>query len=117
MNHPSYRNEHHLNYDYEKFEFLGDAIFGFLISLNLFLKYKNERECFLTQKKIQLIQAKTLFLVSKKIKLNNFLLLGYGMQKLSNIDKIIEDSFKALIAAISGQNMKNCQSVEKKFFC
>ena len=117
LTHPSYRNEHHLNYDYEKLEFFGDAIISFLISKHLFLKYKNETEGFLTQKKIQLIQAKTLVLVAKKIKLNDFLLLGKGMQKLSNIDKIIEDAFEALIAAIYlDQNMEICQAVVKKIF-
>lgn len=117
LTHPSYRNEHHLNYDYEKLEFLGDAVIGFLISKHLFLKYKNENEGFLTQKKIQLIQAKTLVFVAKKIKLDNFLFLGKGMQKLNNIDKIIEDAFEALIAAIYlDQNMKICQIVVEKIF-
>ncbi len=117
LTHPSYRNEHHLDYDYEKLEFFGDAIIGFLISKYLFLKYKNESEGFLTQKKIQLIQAKTLVFVAKKIKLDNFLLLGKGMQKLDNIDKIIEDAFEALIAAIYlDQNMEICQKVVKKIF-
>ena len=117
LTHSSYRNEHHLDCDYEKLEFFGDAIIGFLISKYLFLKYKNENEGFLTQKKIQLIQAKTLVFIAKKIKLDNFLLLGKGMQKLSNIDKIIEDAFEALIAAIYlDQNMEICQKVVKKIF-
>ena len=117
LTHSSYRNEHHLDYDYEKLEFFGDAIIGFLISKYLFLKYKNENEGFLTQKKIQLIQAKTLVFLAKKIKLDNFLLLGKGIQKLSNIDKIIEDAFEALIAAIYlDQNMEICQKIVKKIF-
>ena len=44
LTHSSYRNEHHLDYDYEKLEFFGDAIIGFLIAKYLFLKYKNENE-------------------------------------------------------------------------
>ena len=39
------------------------------------------------------------------------------MQKLSNIDKIIEDAFEALIAAIYlDQNMEICQKIVKKIF-
>jgi len=66
LNHPIYRNEHNLNYDFEKLELFGNAIIGFLISKHLFLKHKNGSEGFLTQKKIQLIQAKTLVFIEKK---------------------------------------------------
>jgi len=58
-----------------------------------------------------------LFLLKKKIKLNDFLLLGKGMHNLGNIDKIFEDVFEALIASIYlAQNMEICQAVAKKIF-
>ena len=62
-----------------------------------FQNIKMKKNVFWPKKKIQLIQAKTLVLVAKK--LNYFLILGKGkrIQKLSNIDKIIENSFEALI--------------------
>lgn len=101
LTHKSYSNEHFLKYSYENLEFLGDSIINFLVCEFLYKKYnQSNHEGFLTQQKIKLVQGKTLALVAKKIHLNDYLLLGKGTNKERNNDKILEDAFEALIAAI-----------------
>lgn len=101
LTHMSYSNEHFLKYSYENLEFLGDSILNFLVCEFLYKQYNNDKhEGFLTQQKIKLVQGKTLAFVAKKIHLNDYLLLGKGASKERNSNKILEDAFEALIAAI-----------------
>lgn len=101
LTHMSYSNEHYLNYSYENLEFLGDSVLNFLVCEFLYKKYnKKQHEGFLTQQKIKLVQGKTLALAAKNIHLDKYLLLGKGAIKERISDKILEDAFEALTAAI-----------------
>lgn len=101
LTHMSYSNEHFLSYSYENLEFLGDSVLNFLVCEYLYKKYyRKQHEGFLTQQKIKLVQGKTLALAAKKINLDKHLLLGRGAIKERISDKILEDAFEALTAAI-----------------
>ena len=88
--------------DNEQFEFLGDAILGFLISESLVRLYPTFREGRLSILKNYLVSASHLHEVAQRIGLGDYLLLGRG-EELSGgrIKKgLLADAVEALIAAI-----------------
>ena len=100
LTHKSYSNENGLNYSYQRLEYLGDAVINMLVAQYLYTKYPNKDEGFLTIYRQQIVQSTTEIAAAKKIGLQNHLLLGHGFIKNNNLNKILEDSFEALIGAI-----------------
>lgn len=100
ITHSSYANEHKLNYDYEKLEFLGDTIIEYLTVLFLYKYLENEKVGKLTESKILIVQGKTFVKAGYDIGLDKQILLGAGFKKTDDLSKILEDCFEALVAAI-----------------
>ena len=75
----------HKSYDslnnYEKLEFLGDRILGFVISKKLIELYPNEKEGILDKKLASLVNKNQCLEVSKIIGLEKFLLIGNKKKK------------------------------------
>ena len=94
----------HKSYDsldnYEKFEFLGDRILGFVISKKLIELYPNEKEGVLDKKLASLVNKNQCLEVAKIIGLEKFILVGNKNAKAKVENKIIADSIEALIGAI-----------------
>ena len=95
----------HKSYDplnnYEKLEFLGDRILGFVISKKLIELYPNQKEGALDKKLASLVNKKKCLEISKKINLQNFIRTGSSKKKKIVIeDKIVSDSCESLIGAI-----------------
>ena len=95
----------HKSYDsknnYEKLEFLGDRILGFVISKKLINLYKDENEGGLDKKLASLVNKNKCLEVAKDLDLDKFILVGNKKNKKIKIEnKIISDSIEALIAAI-----------------
>jgi len=88
--------------DNEQFEFLGDAILGFLISESLVTRYPAYREGRLSILKNYLVSATHLHDVAQRIELGAFLLLGRGEELSGGRVKrgLLADAIEALIAAI-----------------
>ena len=85
----------------EKLEFLGDRVLGLVISKKLLEKYPNEKEGIIDKKFANLVNKKTCLLISKKINLKKFILLGSSHKKLErSADKISSDCLEALVGAI-----------------
>ena len=99
LTHRSYANEHNQHYSYQRLEYLGDSVLGFLTAEYLFNKYSNKQEGELTILRKRLVCSNTEIAVAKQIHLNNYVLLGVGAA-MSTIDKILEDCFESLIGAI-----------------
>lgn len=100
LTHRSYANEHGQNYSYQRLEYLGDSVLGFLTAEYLYKKYPKKHEGELTVLRKRLVCSNTETAIAKNIKLQNFILLGVGAAKSSGIDKILEDCFESLIGAI-----------------
>lgn len=100
LTHPSFSNENKLSYNYQRLEFLGDSILNFLVAEYLYNKYKKQNEGALTISRSKMVQGKAEVYAAKRINLQNFILLGKGLNKAKCSDKIIEDGFEALIGAI-----------------
>ena len=94
----------HKSYDplnnYEKLEFLGDRILGFVISKKLIELYPNEKEGVLDKKLASLVNKNKCLEVAKDIGLEKFILVGNKSTKTKVENKLIADSIEALIGAI-----------------
>lgn len=94
----------HKSYDplnnYEKLEFLGDRILGFVISKKLIELYPDQKEGVLDKKLASLVNKNKCLEVAKIIGLEKFILLGNKSVKSKVENKIIADSIEALIGAI-----------------
>ena len=94
----------HKSYDqsnnYEKLEFLGDRILGFVISKKLIELYPDQKEGMLDKKLASLVNKNKCLEVAKIIGLEKFILLGNKNSKSKVENKILADSIEALIGAI-----------------
>ena len=98
--HSSFVNEHKLKSDYERLEFLGDAILEAVISDYL---YRNvfEKEGELTKLRASYVCENALYEYMKDLNLISYIKVGNGELHEGNIKKaIVADIFEALMAAI-----------------
>lgn len=85
----------------ERLEFLGDAILGFVCCDELYRRFPNQQEGELTKIKSSVVSRRTCAKVAKRLRLDEFLILGKGMSGPQPIpDSLFSDVFEALIAAI-----------------
>ena len=96
VTHKSYNSAN----NYEKLEFLGDRILGFVISKKLIELYPNEKEGFLDKKLASLVNKNRCLEVAKIIELEKYILVGNNNKKNKIESKIVADSIEALIGAI-----------------
>src|SRR3989338_4997830 len=102
--HRSYLNEHkNSNFkSNERLEFLGDSVLSLITSVYLFKNYPELKEGDYTEIKSAIVKMESLAEASKKIELNNYLLLSRGEEKgaCRKNNNIMADCFESLIAAI-----------------
>lgn len=86
----------------EQFEFLGDAILGFVISEELVRRFPQYGEGKLSRLKAHLVSASHLREASHQLGLGRYLRLGRGEELSGGRDKrtLITDALEALIAAV-----------------
>ena len=95
----------HKSYDakknYEILEFLGDRILGLIISNKLIELYPNEKVGILDKKFSNLVNKNTCYEIGKKLKLNEFILVGNSKKQNIKIEnKIISDVCESIIGAL-----------------
>lgn len=88
--------------DNEQFEFLGDAILGFIVSDILVARFPAYREGQLTKLRAQLVSETHLHEVAKRLSIGSFLLLGRGEEMSGGRLKraLLADAVEAIIAAV-----------------
>ena len=96
ITHKSYNS---LN-NYEKLEFLGDRILGFVISKKLIELYPNQKEGVLDKKLASLVNKNQCLEVAKNIGLEKFILVGNKNSNSKVENKILSDCIEAIIGAI-----------------
>lgn len=96
--HRSFDSEH----NYERLEFLGDALLGVIIAEALFLRYPDYNEGRLSRLRASLVREETLVIIAKQLNLSEYLILGVGERKGGGRQRasILADSVEALIGAI-----------------
>ena len=88
--------------NYERLEFLGDSILGFVVADWLYKEFPNLAEGKLSRMRSALVRKETLALVARELKLGDYLILGEGELKSGgfNRDSILSDTLESLIGAI-----------------
>ncbi len=97
-----YKNDSIHNQNYERLEFLGDAVLDLAISTILMKKYDLLNEGELSKIRAALVNEKILASIARKIDLGSYVVLGKG-EELSlgrNKNSILADSLEALLGAI-----------------
>ena len=99
--HSSYVNEHKAKNDYERLEFLGDAVLDLVVADYLYSNQK-EKEGEMTKIRASYVCENALFEYSMNLGLNEYIKVGHGEEKEGGKFKkaIVADIFEALIGEI-----------------
>lgn len=98
LSHSSYANEHKEKSDYERLEFLGDAVLELVVSEYLYKNYE-ENEGSMTKMRANYVCEDANYEYMQKIGLYKYIKVGHG--EIGEIKKaIIADIFEAFIGAI-----------------
>ena len=101
FSHSSYANEHKAKSDYERLEFLGDALVDLVVADYLY-NNKKEAEGEMTKDRASYVCENALYKYSMDLGLNNYIRVGNGEQKDGGKFKkaIVADIFESFMAAI-----------------
>jgi len=97
ISHRSSGNNH-----YERLEFLGDSILGFVIAEELYNRFPKASEGQMTRLRSNLVKGKTLAGLARILTIGDFLQLGTGELKSGGFrrDSILADAFEAIVCGI-----------------
>ena len=98
LTHSSYSNEHKDCVNYERLEYLGDAVLE-LITSEYFYLHTNYKEGKMTKLRASYVCEKALATYAKAIGIDKYIRLGHGQMHNLN-DTIIADVFEAVVGAI-----------------
>ena len=101
FSHSSYVNEHKAKNDYERLEFLGDAVLDLVVADYLYTHYK-ETEGEMTKVRASYVCENANYCYATGLGLSKYILVGHGEQKEGgNLKKaIVADIFEAFMGAI-----------------
>lgn len=119
LTHSSYAHEHKCD-DYERLEFLGDAVLDYTLALLLYENFPNKKEGEMTKIRSALAKEDTLSEVSDTLELTKYLRLSQGTQShpIVNSKAVKCDLFESVVGAIlldSNKDMDLIISLIKKF--
>jgi ribonuclease-3 len=88
--------------DNEQLEFLGDAILGFLVSVELVKRHPSSHEGRLSKLKAHVVSADHLHVVARELGLGEYLQLGRGEEMSGGREKkaLLANAVEAIIAAL-----------------
>lgn len=88
--------------NYERLEFLGDALLGMIVGEALYYRYPNQNEGRLTRMRATLVRQEALVTIAQKLDLSNHLILGIGERKGGGRHRasILADAVESLLGAI-----------------
>ena len=88
--------------NYERLEFLGDSILGFVVAEWLYQNFPKLAEGKLSRMRSSIVRKESLAVVARELNLSDHLILGEGELKSGgfNRDSILSDTVESLIGAI-----------------
>jgi len=88
--------------NYERLEFLGDSLLGFIIADTIFERFPDADEGQLTRLRASLVRQETLAELGRELDLGSYLILGPGALKSGDQgrDSILSDVVEAIIGVI-----------------
>ena len=101
FSHSSYVNEHNVKNDYERLEFLGDAVLDLVVADYLYTNHK-ETEGEMTKVRANYVCENANYAYATNLELQKYILVGHGEAKDGEPVKkaIVADIFEALMGAI-----------------
>lgn len=101
FSHSSYSNEHHLRANYERLEFLGDAVVDLVVADYLYNNH-NYKEGEMTKLRASYVCENALYEYAKDYKFTNYIKVGHGEASDGGKYKkaIVADIFEAFMGAI-----------------
>ena len=103
LTHPSFLNEQEAGGgDYQRLEFLGDAILGMLLAETQFARFPEADEGELSRSRAQMAGQNTLAQIARSMGFGEYIQLGRGEELTAGGDKdsILSDVVESLIAAV-----------------
>ena len=101
LTHSSYSHERHEQKNYEKLEFVGDAVFQIVSAEYVYKRFEDLTEGELTKLRSKLVRTESFAMLGRELKIHEMIYLGHGEEKdRGNKDKIIEDVVEAFIGAL-----------------
>jgi len=102
LTHPSYEHERACSGNYQRLEFLGDAVLGMAVAEELYQKYPEYDEGVLSRLRSQVANQDTLAETARGMGLGKYLRLGKGEELSAGREKdsILADTLEALFAAV-----------------
>ena len=99
--HPTFRNEHKLSFDYERLEFLGDAILDFLVGEFIY-KTKHIQEGDMTKLRAKFVCEQANKDYTEELNLHSCLMVGNGAKKQGEDkkDSVLGNLFESFLAAL-----------------
>ena len=103
LTHPSFNadanTKHH---DYERLEFMGDAVLGYVSADLIFKTHKEMDQGVMSKLRSYLVKSSSLANFAKKINLEKYIRTGHSIaqNQIGKSNKILEDVFEALTGAI-----------------
>lgn len=90
------------HHDYERLEFIGDSVIGFVVAELAFMHHKEMGQGMMTKMRSQLVQSKTLAELARRFRFGDYVRIGNSIKDRStvNSDRILEDVFEAFMGAI-----------------
>ena len=98
LTHSSYSNEHKNEKNYERLEFLGDAVLE-LVTSEYFYSNTDFKEGEMTKKRARFVCEQALSYYAKELGIDQHIRVGHGQEGNIN-DTIIADVFEAVLGAI-----------------
>jgi ribonuclease-3 len=102
LTHPSYAEEAGLDGDYERLEFLGDAVLGLIVVGEIYRSYPHLPEGVMTKMKISAVAGSTLSEVAEELGIADLILLGSSERGTGRrgMTSALENAFEALVGAL-----------------
>lgn len=110
LTHKSYSHENKLSRNYERLEFLGDAVLQLIVTEYLVAKFKHLDEGVLSKYRGYFVSEQFLSELAREIRLGDFVRLGKGEEQSGGKDKssLLCDIFESLVAALYIDGGYNC---------
>lgn len=108
----------HSTQNYERLEFLGDAVLDMVLSETLYNQFQELEEGKLSRIRAHLVNQKALAAIARDIELDKHLILGKGERSTGkNRDSILSDSLEALIGSVYiDGGFEEVQTIIQKLF-
>lgn len=102
LTHPSFDHEQSAKGNYQRLEFLGDAVLGMVLAETLYLRFPDAREGDMSRFRSQMADQDALAGIAREYCIGQFIFLGRGEEQSIGRDKdsILADVLEALIAAV-----------------